>query len=82
MLAKEAAKEAEEMTDDAWIANQSDVKSEARESVKIKWQRRWELSEKGRHLFIYRPTVKMGFSSLATSRIRELCYNSRVVTVS
>ena len=41
-LAKEAAREAEEMTDDAVIANQSDVKSAARESVKIKWARSCE----------------------------------------
>ena len=38
-LAKEATKEAEEMTDDIGIASQSDVKSAARESVTIKWQR-------------------------------------------
>ena len=60
MLAKEAAKEAEEMTDDAGIATQSDVRSAARESVEIKWQRRWEVSVKGRNLFMYRPTVKLG----------------------
>ena len=38
-LAKEAAKEAEEMTDVIGIASQSDVRSAARESVNIKWQR-------------------------------------------
>ena len=38
-LAKEAAKEVEEMTDDAGIATQSDVRSAARESVEIKWQK-------------------------------------------
>ena len=59
-LAKEAAKEVEEMTDDAGIATQFDVRSAARESVEIKWQRRWEVSEKGRHLYMYRPTVKLG----------------------
>ena len=48
------------MTDDAGIATQSDVRSAARESVKIKWQRRWEVSVKGRNLFMYRPTVKLG----------------------
>ena len=58
-LAKEAAKEAEEMTDYAGIATQSDDRSAARESVEIKWQMRWEVSEKGRNLFIYRPTVKL-----------------------
>ena len=70
-LAKEAAKEAEEMTDDIGIANQSDVKSVARESVKIKWQRRWELYQKGRNLFMYRSTVKLGkveFGSLKNQR--------------
>ena len=41
------------------IASQSDVKSAARESVNIKWQRRWEVSEKGRHLFTHRPGVKL-----------------------
>ena len=48
------------MTDDAGIATQSDVRSAARESVEIKWQRRWEVSEKGKNLFMYRPTVKLG----------------------
>ena len=45
-LVKEAAKEAEEMTYDIGIASQSDVKSAARESVNIKWQRRWEVSDR------------------------------------
>ena len=58
-LAKEAAKEVEEMTDDIGIASQSDVKSAAREAVNIKWQRRWEVSEKGRHLFTHKPAVKL-----------------------
>ena len=48
------------MTVDAGIATQSDVRSAARESVEIKWQRRWEVSEKGRNLYMYRPTVKLG----------------------
>ena len=70
-LAKEAAKEAEEMTDDIGIASQSDVKSAARESVNIKWQRSWEVSEKGRHLFTHRPCVKLNkveFGSLKNQR--------------
>ena len=70
-LAKEAAKETEEMTDDIGIANQSDVKSSARESVNIKWQRRWEVSEKGSHLFTHRPGVKLNsveFGSLKNQR--------------
>ena len=58
-LAKEAAKEAGEMKDDIGIASQSDVKSAARESVNIKWQRRLEVSEKGRNLFTHRPGVKL-----------------------
>ena len=70
-LAKEAAKEAEEMTDVAGIATQSDVRSAARESVEIKWQRRWEVSEKRRNLYMYRPTLKLGkieFCGLRTQR--------------
>ena len=71
-LAKEAAKEAEEITDDKRIASQSDVKSAARESVNIKWQQRLEVSEKGRHLFTHRPAVKLNkveFGSLNNQRI-------------
>ena len=79
-LAKEAAKEAEEMTDDIGIASQSDVKSAARESVSIKWQRRWEVSEKGRQLFTHRPCAKQNKVELAASRIRELYCSSKVVT--
>ena len=56
-LAKEAAKEAEEMTDDIGIASPSGVKSAAKESVNIKWQRRWEVTEKGRRLFTHRTVV-------------------------
>ena len=52
-LAKKAAKEAEEMMDEMGIASQSDVKSAARESVNIKWQRRWEVSD------THRPAVKL-----------------------
>ena len=36
-LTKEAAKEAKEMTDDARIATQSDVRSAKRQSAGIKW---------------------------------------------
>ena len=45
-LAKEAAKEKEEMTDDIGVASQSDVKSAARESVNIKWHRTLECQKK------------------------------------
>ena len=45
-LAKEAAKEKEEMMDDKGVASQSDDKSAARESVNIKWQRTWECQKK------------------------------------
>ena len=72
MLVKEAAKEAEEMTDGIGIASQSNVKSAARESVNIKWQRRWEVSEKGRHVFTHRPAVKLNkveFCSLKNQRV-------------
>ena len=77
-LAKETAKEAEEMIDDAGIANQSAVRSATRESVEIKWQRRWEVSEKERNLFMYRLTVKLSKIEFCGLKIREICYSSKV----
>ena len=59
------------MTNDVGIASQPDVKSAARESVSIKWQQSWEVSEKGRHLFTHRSAVKLNkveFGSLKNQR--------------
>ena len=56
-LAKEAAKEAKEMDENISITTSADIKTAARKSCVIKWQRRWELSEKGRHLYELKPEV-------------------------
>ena len=62
-LAKEAAKEAEDMPEDKGATSQAEVKQGARESVVKKWQRRWEISEKGRNLFNFKPKVKLKYIS-------------------
>ena len=68
-LAKETAKEAEDMLDYKGETSQAEVKHGAREAVIIKWQRRWEVSEKGRDLFQLKQKVKLknihvGFQTL------------------
>ncbi|XP_060593901.1 uncharacterized protein LOC132748336 [Ruditapes philippinarum] len=72
-LAKEAAKEAEEMEteDSLFVTSQSDIRHSARESVRIKWQRRWEIVETGRHLYGLKPQVqpkKINFHGLSNQR--------------
>jgi hypothetical protein len=59
-LAKEAAKEAEEMETEysLFVTSQSDIRHSARESVRIKWQRRWKIVETGRHLYGLKPQVQ------------------------
>ena len=57
-LAKEAATEADSMSDDDHVTSQADVRSCARDATCIHWQRRWEVSECGRRLFQFRPQVK------------------------
>ena len=56
-LAKEAADEAKERIDLPPVITMGDIKTAARESGRKKWQDMWEKSEKGRHLFNYRPKV-------------------------
>ena len=56
-LAKEAADEAKERIDLPPVITMGDVKTAARESGRKKWQDMWEKSEKGRHLFNFRPKV-------------------------
>ena len=56
-LAKEAAIEAEEMDDSISITTSADIRTAARKSCETKWQRRWELSDKGRHLYELKPEV-------------------------
>ena len=56
-LAKEAADEAKERIDLPPVITMGDIKTAARESGRKKWQDMLEKSEKGRHLFNYRPKV-------------------------
>ena len=51
-LAKEAAKEAEEVDE-----NQDKVVTAAKVSCEKKWQRRWDLTNSGRDLYVYRKYV-------------------------
>jgi len=55
-LAKEGAKEAEEMElDSSQPISQSDIKKSTKDAMDIKWQRRWEITDKARQLFELRP---------------------------
>ena len=57
-LAKEGAKEAEEMElDSSQPISQSDIKKSTKDAMDIKWQRRWEITDKARQLFELRPTA-------------------------
>ena len=56
-LAKEAAKEAKEKEELPPVISLGDVKEAAKKSGFVKWQEMWDNSEKGRHLFQFRPKV-------------------------
>ena len=71
-LAKEAAEEAENMPEVDTPLTSIDVKRAVRDSCKIKWQNRWEASQRGRHMFEFHPSVvarKMAFGSIPAQRI-------------
>ena len=58
-LAKEAAKEADEILDETHITiTRQDVKTAAREIVMKKWQHRWDMSEKGRFYYNFHPKIE------------------------
>ena len=56
-LAKEAAEEAKAFPEDSQILTGADFKKFARVSCCIKWQRSWDASDTGRHLYEYKPKV-------------------------
>lgn len=58
-LAKEAALEAEKFPEDSQEITAGDFKNLARVSCGMKWQRRWDASETGRHLYDFRPQVSL-----------------------
>ena len=71
-LAKEAAEEAENMQEVDTPLTSIDVKRTVRDSCKIKWQNRWEASQRGRHMFEFHPSVvarKIAFGSIPAQRI-------------
>ena len=72
----EAAEEAENIEETEDISSMIDIRNGARESCMTKWQRQWEVSEKGRHLFKFRPNVdtkdKFTEQSKFPSIIRQL----------
>ena len=56
-VTKEAAKEAENMTEVETPLTSIDVKRAVKDSCKIKWQNRLEASQRGRHMFEVHPSV-------------------------
>ena len=65
--AKEAAQEAKDAEDLQAVSSFGDVKMAAKESGNVKWQSRWETSDRGRNLYTFRPnvghTIKHSFAS-------------------
>ena len=56
-LAKEAAEGAKALPEDSQILTGADFKKFVRLSCCIKWQRSWDASDTGRHLYEYKPKV-------------------------
>ena len=71
MLAKEAAQEAKEKKNLPPVISLGDVKETARKSGFVKWQEMWEKSEKGRHLFQFRPKVNLEIAHTFQSSFGE-----------
>ena len=64
-LAKEAAKEAEEMDETRdRVVTAVDIKTAAKTSCMKKWQRRWDLSNRGRSLYKFRKEVCVKMNKL------------------
>ena len=81
-LAKEAAKEAEDMPDDKGETSQAEVKHGAREAATIKWRQRWEVSEKGRDRFLLKQKVKLKNISFQTVKNQRIMLQLQSGTVS
>ena len=58
-LAKVAAEEAKNYPEDSQILTCADFKKYAKLSCHMKWQRCWEVSDSGRHLYNFRPMVSL-----------------------
>ena len=70
-LAKEAAQEAKEKENLPPVISLGDVKEAAKKSGYAKWQEMWEKSEKGRHLFNFRPRVEFRLRNTFESSFGE-----------
>ena len=70
-MAKEAAQEAKEKEELPAVISLGDVKEAARKSGYVKWQEMWEKSEKGRHLFNFRPRVDFKLKNIFESTFGE-----------
>ena len=57
-LAKEAA-EAKSFPEESQILTEADFKKFARVSCCMKWQRSWDASDMGKHLYEYKPNVSL-----------------------
>ena len=73
-LAKQAAEEAEKMPELSTPVTVFDIKAAVQESENIKWQKRWDAGNTGRHLFDLRRSVTV--NSNPTSDIRT----QRIIT--
>ena len=59
-LAKEAAREAEDIDENQdRIVTAVDIRTAAKVSCEKKWQRRWDLTNNGRDLYVYRNCVSV-----------------------
>ena len=56
-LAKEAAKEAQDLDQNTSVLTNQDIKKAARDSIMDKWQDKWNISNTGREYFQYRPQI-------------------------
>ena len=56
-LAKDAAKEAQELDQNTSVLTNQDIKKAARDSIMEKWQDKWSISITGRKYFQYRPKI-------------------------
>ena len=56
-LAKEAAKEAQELDKNTSVLTNQDIKKAARDSIMDEWQDKWNISDTGREYHQYRPKI-------------------------
>ena len=72
-LAKEAAKEAEELEVNTQVFTKQDIRKAARDAVTKKWQVRWDSSNSGRHYYRFHKVIK--------DKVKKDLPNKRLYTV-